>query len=358
MQDFAIREAKDSDLPTLARLIAEHAQWESSSLPHSMETASAQQNLKRLFFDSNSKLYCLVVETGDQVVGYATAAKQTSTWLATHYLYIDCLYLSEVARGQGVGRLMMQQLNRKAKELGCRHLEWQTPEFNQEAIGFYQKLGAVAKRKQRFHWDVEGWEPGEHRLVATAHSLDTPDERLEDLNSSSPIRALPAEALLEPYQPRSTRIIDVRSVEGWKLKVYQIVRDESEIPGSIVDIGLNHVQSQVPWPPHSDNKKCGFVILHAGQQALWLLIHLWLDDILRQFVFCAPVDDWTQFSASPMDGFNACVWELEVTRHERDAWVKHVLSKPQIADYESYLGDALSIQPASNHADSFADRAP
>ena len=44
-----------------------------------------------------------------------------------------------------------------------------------------------------------------------------------------------------------------------------------------------------------------------------------------------------------MPGFNECVWELEATMHERDAWVKHVMSSPEDSRFEQYTRDALEI---------------
>jgi hypothetical protein len=47
----------------------------------------------------------------------------------------------------------MEHLKSYAKENGINSVQWQTPIANLPAIGFYQKLGAVNKEKQRFFWD-------------------------------------------------------------------------------------------------------------------------------------------------------------------------------------------------------------
>ena len=45
--------------------------------------------------------------------------------------------------------------------------------------------------------------------------------------------------------------------------------------------------------------------------------------------------------ATPEDPI-ACVWDLSVIAHEREAWIRHMLAKPSGVDAEGYLGDAFS----------------
>ena len=101
------------------------------------------------------RAYCLLVESHQHIVGYATFIKQFSTWDAAFYLYLDCLYFESEARGLGLGKQVMQYLMTFAKAQNCSRIEWQTPDFNQPAIRFYQKLGAVPKTKERFTWLVK-----------------------------------------------------------------------------------------------------------------------------------------------------------------------------------------------------------
>lgn len=81
--------------------------------------------------------------------------------------------------------------------------------------------------------------------------------------------------------------------------------------------------------------------IHAGEQ-LWLLVDLWVDDILRHFLFRGRGDNPVQFVAGPPDGTSMCVWELEIVKHERDAWVEHVLTKPAKPSFPAYLAAACS----------------
>ncbi len=83
-------------------------------------------------------------------VGYASVTLDWATLAAQPFAHLDCLYLSESARGHGAGRLLVDAAIRFAREQGCRTLQWQTPHWNTGAIHFYQRLGARSQAKQRF----------------------------------------------------------------------------------------------------------------------------------------------------------------------------------------------------------------
>ena len=94
------------------------------------------------------KLYCLVVQSDKYLIGYATYMKQYSTWEGCDYIYMDCLYLMEFARGLGIGKKLINRIQLEAEKLGCTAIQWQTPIFNTKAIKFYKSLGAISKPKR------------------------------------------------------------------------------------------------------------------------------------------------------------------------------------------------------------------
>ena len=216
----------------------------------------------------------------------------------------------------------MQLVREEARKTGCDHIQWQTTTFNSKAIEFFQHLGAVAKPKLRFEWPVESC----------------------DCSSNSESKIIgPAESLSIPYRPRHTRLSEVRRVNDWQLKIYQITLDGEPIASEVVEAAIECVVARTIWPTDLAHRY-GFVILHQGEEAVWALNKIWVNDILRQFFFFAPLDDPTAFDYSLMPGFNACVWDLGVTKHERDAWVRHVMTNPAEAQFDEYLNDSLEIE--------------
>ncbi|SDQ71496.1 Acetyltransferase (GNAT) family protein [Chryseobacterium soldanellicola] len=56
-------------------------------------------------------------------------------------LFIENMLVSEEFRGQNIGKLLIKNVNRKARELQCRIVELETQNTNYPAIKFYQKAG-------------------------------------------------------------------------------------------------------------------------------------------------------------------------------------------------------------------------
>lgn len=83
-------------------------------------------------------------------LGYASVTLDWATLAAQPFAHLDCLYLTEPARGLGGGRLLVDAAIRFAREQGCATLQWQTPHWNIDAIRFYQRLGARSQAKERF----------------------------------------------------------------------------------------------------------------------------------------------------------------------------------------------------------------
>lgn len=141
----SIRLVEKKDIPQLVELCKEHAAYEKADYfpKDKIELLS-----KHLFLEEN-RIIGLVLENEDKLFGYATLIRQFSTWEATYYYYMDCLYLKEELRGKGFGKLMMDEVQKHAI-IEHYNVQWQTPIFNKNAIKFYENLGAVHKTKERF----------------------------------------------------------------------------------------------------------------------------------------------------------------------------------------------------------------
>ena len=144
-----IRKVKKKDISQLIELCAEHAAFE--KVDYNLNK-KADLLLKHLFSPENL-IECLVVEQRKKLIGYISLLKQFSTWDASFYLYMDCLYLNEKYRGKGFGKMLMQEVKIYAQKENC-NVQWQTPDFNTKAIDFYEALGAEHKTKKRFFWNV------------------------------------------------------------------------------------------------------------------------------------------------------------------------------------------------------------
>ncbi len=148
---MTLRYAEKKDVEKIVLLCKEHMAFEKVDV---IIPDAYSDMLSRHLFNSDNAVKCILVEYKNEVLGYATFIKQFATWKANYYIYLDCLFLKENARGKGVGKQIMLKIKAFAKSQNCSEIQWQTPEFNTDAIRFYQKLGAISKTKERFSWNI------------------------------------------------------------------------------------------------------------------------------------------------------------------------------------------------------------
>ena len=103
------------------------------------------------FFDANEPVHALVAEAGGELLGLTHFLFHRSTILIGSTCYLQDLFTSEAARGQGVGRALIQGVYERARAAGCDRVYWHTREGNATARRLYDKVaecpGVVVYRK-------------------------------------------------------------------------------------------------------------------------------------------------------------------------------------------------------------------
>ena len=143
-----IRKAAKADLDEIIAMCVAHAAYEGVEIN---PIDFPKGDMSSLIF-TKEQVICLVAENEFGLIGYATCAEQYSTWAASAYLYLDCLYVKQEARVQGIGTAFMKSIQQIMKAKKLTHVQWQTPQSNHLAISFYLKLGAKEFLKSRFIW--------------------------------------------------------------------------------------------------------------------------------------------------------------------------------------------------------------
>ena len=77
----------------------------------------------------------------DEAVGIAVCFRGFSTFQAKPLINIHDLAVLPVCRGQGVGRQLLEAVERKAREMGCCKLTLETQENNHRAQRVYAAAG-------------------------------------------------------------------------------------------------------------------------------------------------------------------------------------------------------------------------
>ncbi len=136
-----IRRAVPADVPLVASLIRELAEYE-RLLPQ--VTLTEERLAASLFGPRPYAEVVLAEDVAGGPLGFALFFHNFSTFLGLPGIYLEDLYVRPGQRGSGVGRALLEHVARLARERGCGRLEWSVLDWNEPAIGFYNRLGARA----------------------------------------------------------------------------------------------------------------------------------------------------------------------------------------------------------------------
>jgi GNAT superfamily N-acetyltransferase len=98
--------------------------------------------LRPQLFGPQPAAQCLVAEVDGAVVGFALFFHNFSTFLGKPGLYLEDLFVEPAMRGRGLGKALLRRLGAIAVERGCGRFEWSVLDWNVDAIGFYESMGA------------------------------------------------------------------------------------------------------------------------------------------------------------------------------------------------------------------------
>ncbi len=131
-----IRAAVVSDVPLLLRFFQELAEYE-----HQLDAVVIkEETLTRDGFGTQPKFRSLIAEWDGQAIGYALFFGFYSTWKGSG-IFLEDLFVQETYRGRGIGRAILSEVARIARQEGSYGIRWEVLGWNESAIGFYKSLG-------------------------------------------------------------------------------------------------------------------------------------------------------------------------------------------------------------------------
>lgn len=135
---FTLRSATPGDVPLILECIRGLAEYE--RLPH--EVVATEDVLRETLFGPRPVAEVVLAHEGDEPAGFALFFHNFSTFLGRPGLYLEDLFVFPRFRGRGLGRRLLEHLARIAVKRGCGRFEWAVLDWNVDAIGFYEALGA------------------------------------------------------------------------------------------------------------------------------------------------------------------------------------------------------------------------
>ena len=136
---ITIRIAEEEDLKEILKLVVELAIYEKKPKAVSATLADYVENFKKGLFE------CLVAESEGVIVGMMLYYMTFSTWKGK-MLYLEDFVVTEQFRKKGVGQKLFISFMKVAKEKKAVLTKWQVLDWNEPAIGFYEKIGATMEK--------------------------------------------------------------------------------------------------------------------------------------------------------------------------------------------------------------------
>lgn len=160
----SIRPAAYEDLPAILGFIRELAEYERA--PEAV-VATEELLARHLFgsgFGRGPTAECLIGEVDGRPEGFAVYCMNFSTWLGRPGVWLEDLFVRPSARGCGLGATLFRAVAAVAVARDCGRMEWSVLDWNEPAIGFYRRHGAIALDE----WTTHRLEGAALRAVAGA----------------------------------------------------------------------------------------------------------------------------------------------------------------------------------------------
>lgn len=138
-----IRFATAEDCPLLLRLIRELAAYEKAPAA----VVASEADLLQHGFGPDPQFEAILAFLDGEPAGAALFHSRFSTWLGRPCMHLEDLYVTEAARGRGVGRRLIARLAAIAVERQWGRIDFNVLEWN-PARRFYHRLGMA---------HVDGW---------------------------------------------------------------------------------------------------------------------------------------------------------------------------------------------------------
>ena len=135
---ITIRPAYSADAPLLLSMIRELAAYERMS--DLLEVT--EERLQATLFCEHPCAESFIGLLDDEPAGFALFFHNYSTFLGRPGLYLEDLFVRPGLRRSGVGKALLLEVARTARERNCGRLEWTVLDWNTPAIEFYESCGA------------------------------------------------------------------------------------------------------------------------------------------------------------------------------------------------------------------------
>jgi GNAT superfamily N-acetyltransferase len=139
MQALEIRPATEADVPLVLELIRKLAEYGDLA----SEVSTTETDVRAALFGPERVAHAVIAYVGSEPAGFALYTYTFASFLGRPGIFVEDLFVEQARRGAGIGKALLCHLARLGRQRGCGRLEWAVLNWNEQAMEFYQNLGAV-----------------------------------------------------------------------------------------------------------------------------------------------------------------------------------------------------------------------
>lgn len=143
--NFQIEIAQEKNVPQIVAMLRDFAEFE--KLSEFCEVT--EESLTDAMFGENACVEGLVAFDAEKPIGYALFYENFSSFRGQRGFYLEDLYVETEYRGQKIGEAFLKRIAQIGKSRNFKRIDFQVLEWNEPAVKFYEKLGAIKDSEER-----------------------------------------------------------------------------------------------------------------------------------------------------------------------------------------------------------------
>lgn len=133
--ELTIRPVQAGDFDRWLPLWLAYQRFYETAIPEAVTRATWSR-----FLDPAEPMDAALAEWQGEAVGMVHFIEHRSCWTEGNYMYLQDLYTSDAARGQGVASALIEHVGQQARQRGCSRVHWLTQEGNARARALYDRV--------------------------------------------------------------------------------------------------------------------------------------------------------------------------------------------------------------------------
>lgn len=140
-----IKKTVSNDIPAILELMREFAEYE--NLLEYLE--ATEKTLREVIFGKDAFVQSLMAFDGEKPIAYAFFYPTFSSFRGQTSVYLEDIFITKDYRKYGIGEKMLREIARLGKQFGAVRMDFQVLKWNEPAINFYHKHGALMDADER-----------------------------------------------------------------------------------------------------------------------------------------------------------------------------------------------------------------